>query len=89
MAILHPVQAHALKQKTTGSINYVADWIMDVLDDLIGRVEDDIVVETRSIRRLQPRRTGAVGRTRDATAPSSASNRAPCLSCRPMAPCAP
>ncbi len=44
MAILQP--AHALKQKTTGSINYVADWIMDVLDDLIGRVEDDIVVET-------------------------------------------
>ena len=44
MAILQP--AHALKQKTTGSINYVADWIMDVLDDLVGRVEDDIVVET-------------------------------------------
>ncbi len=44
MAIAQPAQA--LKQKTTGSINYVADWIMDVLDDLIGRVEDDIVVET-------------------------------------------
>jgi penicillin-binding protein 1A len=44
MAIAQP--AHALKQKTTGSINYVADWIMDVLDDMIGRVEDDIVVET-------------------------------------------
>jgi penicillin-binding protein 1A len=43
-AIAQP--AHALKQKTTGSINYVADWIMDVLDDLVGRVEDDIVVET-------------------------------------------
>jgi len=38
--------AHALKQTSNGSINYVADWIMDVLDDLIGRVEDDIVVET-------------------------------------------
>ena len=44
IAIAQP--AHALKQKTTGSINYVADWIMDVLDDLIGRVEDDLVVET-------------------------------------------
>ena len=44
MAIAQP--ARALKQKTTGSINYVADWIMDVLDDLVGRVEDDIVVET-------------------------------------------
>jgi len=38
--------AHALKQLGSGSSNYVADWIMDVLDDLIGRVEDDIVVET-------------------------------------------
>ena len=43
-AIAQP--AHALKQTSNGSINYVADWIMDVLDDLIGRVEDDIVVET-------------------------------------------
>jgi penicillin-binding protein 1A len=44
LAIAQP--AHALKQKTNGSINYVADWIMDVLDDLVGRVDDDIVVET-------------------------------------------
>jgi len=29
-----------------GSINYVADWIMDVLDDLVGRVDQDLVVET-------------------------------------------
>ena len=29
-----------------GSANYVADWVMDVLNDLIGRVEQDIVVET-------------------------------------------
>ncbi len=29
-----------------GSVNYVADWVMDVLNDLIGRVEEDIVVET-------------------------------------------
>jgi len=44
IAIAQP--AHALKQTSNGSINYVADWIMDVLDDLVGRVEDDIVVET-------------------------------------------
>ena len=43
-AITQPAQA--LKQTSNGSINYVADWIMDVLDDLVGRVEDDIVVET-------------------------------------------
>jgi len=44
VAIASP--AHALKQIGSNSSNYVADWIMDVLDDLIGRVEDDIVVET-------------------------------------------
>jgi penicillin-binding protein 1A len=38
--------AHALKQMQNGSVNYVADWIMDVLHDLVGRVEDDIIVET-------------------------------------------
>jgi penicillin-binding protein 1A len=38
--------AHALKQSQHGSVNYVADWIMDVLHDLVGRVEDDIIVET-------------------------------------------
>ncbi len=38
--------ARAIKQVTTGSVNYVADWIMDVLDDLVGRVEEDIVVST-------------------------------------------
>ncbi|BAT57720.1 penicillin-binding protein 2D [Variibacter gotjawalensis] len=30
----------------SGSAGYVADWVMDVLDDLIGRFEQDIVVET-------------------------------------------
>src|SRR5439155_25889608 len=29
-----------------GSVNYVADWIMDVLDDLVGRLDQDLVVET-------------------------------------------
>jgi penicillin-binding protein 1A len=43
-AIANP--AHAVKQTGGGSVNYVADWIMDVLDDLIGLVEHDIVVTT-------------------------------------------
>src|SRR5206468_11609480 len=30
----------------TCTVKYVADWIMDVLDDLIGRVEEDIVIVT-------------------------------------------
>ena len=34
------------KPAGAGSVDYVADWVMDVLDDLIGRVEQDIVVET-------------------------------------------
>jgi penicillin-binding protein 1A len=38
--------ARAVKPAGTGSINYVADWIMDVLDDLVGRIEQDLVVET-------------------------------------------
>ncbi|HVX98392.1 MAG TPA: transglycosylase domain-containing protein [Pseudorhodoplanes sp.] len=38
--------ARALKQVTTGAVNYLADWIMDALDDLVGRVEEDIVVQT-------------------------------------------
>ncbi len=44
VALISPAQA--IKQVGNGSLNYVADWIMDVLDDLVGRVEDDIVVTT-------------------------------------------
>src|SRR5438270_6319075 len=35
-----------VKPTAGGSINYVADWVMDVLNDVVGRVEQDIVVET-------------------------------------------
>jgi len=38
--------ARAVKTAGAGSVNYVADWIMDVLDDFVGRVEQDLVVET-------------------------------------------
>ena len=44
VALIQPAQA--IKGAAAGSIGYVADWIMDVIDDLIGRVEKDIVVET-------------------------------------------
>jgi penicillin-binding protein 1A len=33
-------------QLNTGSMNYVADWVMDALNDTIGHVDDDIVVQT-------------------------------------------
>ena len=38
--------AQAVKQAGAGSANYVADWVVDVLDDLIGQIENDVVVET-------------------------------------------
>jgi penicillin-binding protein 1A len=38
--------ATAVKHEGSGSSNYVADWIMDVLDDLVGRVDSDLVVVT-------------------------------------------
>jgi penicillin-binding protein 1A len=38
--------AHAVKPTGAGSVGYVADWIMDVLDDLIGEIDGDLKVET-------------------------------------------
>jgi penicillin-binding protein 1A len=38
--------AHAVKPTGAGTVGYVADWIMDVLDDLVGHVGDDLKVET-------------------------------------------
>ena len=35
-----------MKPSAGGSSNYVADWVMDVLNDLIGRVDEDIIVDT-------------------------------------------
>jgi penicillin-binding protein 1A len=38
--------ARAVKPAGADSVNYVADWVMDAVDDLIGHVDQDIVVET-------------------------------------------
>jgi penicillin-binding protein 1A len=38
--------AHAVKPTGAGTVGYVADWIMDVLDDLVGHVDEDLRVET-------------------------------------------
>jgi len=40
------VAPQIVKQSAGGSINYVADWVMDVLNDVLGHVEQDVVVET-------------------------------------------
>ncbi|KAF0231788.1 MAG: hypothetical protein FD175_349 [Beijerinckiaceae bacterium] len=45
--------ADAKKRSRPGAGNYVADWIMDVLDDHIGAVEKDIVVKTTLDPKLQ------------------------------------
>jgi penicillin-binding protein 1A len=43
-------------QAGNGSVNYVADWIMDVLNDVLGHIDEDIEVETTIDAGLQ---TGA------------------------------
>jgi len=35
-----------VKPSAGGSSNYVADWVMDVLNELVGRVDEDIIVDT-------------------------------------------
>jgi len=44
LALAHP--ARAVKPAGAGSDNYVADWVMDAVNDLVGRFDQDIVVET-------------------------------------------
>lgn len=50
-AAAHP--SFAVKPTGAGTINYVADWIGEVLDDLIGQVDQNIVVETTIDPKLQ------------------------------------
>jgi penicillin-binding protein 1A len=38
--------ARAKKPAGSDSVNYVADWVMDAVDDIVGRFDQDIVVET-------------------------------------------
>ena len=42
-----------LAQASTGSVNYVADWVMDALNDALGHVDEDIVVQTTIDANLQ------------------------------------
>ncbi len=45
--------SYNVKAAGAGTINYVADWIGEVLDDLIGQVDQNIVVETSIDPKLQ------------------------------------
>jgi penicillin-binding protein 1A len=42
-----------VKPVGAGTINYVADWISEVLDDLVGQIDQSIVVETTIDPKLQ------------------------------------
>ncbi|KWV57655.1 penicillin-binding protein [Bradyrhizobium macuxiense] len=42
-----------VKSAGAGTINYVADWIGEVLDDLVGQIDQDIVVQTTIDPKLQ------------------------------------
>ena len=42
-----------MKPAGAGTVNYVADWIGEVLDDLIGQIDQNIVVETSIDPKLQ------------------------------------
>jgi penicillin-binding protein 1A len=50
-SIGHP--SYNMKAAGAGTINYVADWIGEVLDDLIGQIDQNIVVETSIDPKLQ------------------------------------
>jgi penicillin-binding protein 1A len=50
-SIGHP--SYNVKALGAGTVNYVADWIGEVLDDLIGQVDQNIVVETSIDPKLQ------------------------------------
>jgi penicillin-binding protein 1A len=45
--------SYHVKAAGAGTINYVADWIGEVLDDLVGQIDQDIVVETTIDPKLQ------------------------------------
>ena len=50
LALAHPAQA---VRGGAGSVNYAADYVMDVLDDTVGAIDEDIVVTTTVSAALQ------------------------------------
>jgi penicillin-binding protein 1A len=50
-SIGHP--SYNVKPVGAGTVNYVADWIGEVLDDLIGQIDQSVVVETSIDPKLQ------------------------------------
>ena len=58
LALAHPPAI--VQPSAGGSANYVADFVLDVLDDLIGHPEEDVVVETSIDPALQTAAEGAL-----------------------------
>jgi penicillin-binding protein 1A len=56
----------AVKPAGAGTVNYVADWIGEVLDDLVGQIDQDIVVadhdRSEAAKRRRSRRDRRAGR---------------------------
>ena len=50
-SIGHP--SYNVKPAGAGTVNYVADWIGEVLDDLVGQIDQNITVETTIDPKLQ------------------------------------
>src|SRR6186713_1093386 len=57
-SIGHP--SYKVKPAGAGTVNYVADWIGEVLDDLIGQIDQSIVVETTIDPKLQSTAEAAI-----------------------------
>jgi penicillin-binding protein 1A len=51
LALSNPAQL--VREKGAGSINYAADFVMDMLDDTVGAIDEDIVVTTTLDPKMQ------------------------------------
>ena len=58
-ALAHP--AHAVRGRDSASLNYAADYVMDVLDETIGAIDEDIVVTST----IDPAMQASAGRALD------------------------
>jgi len=58
LALAHPPRIVA--QAGAGSVNYVADWVMDGVNDILGHIDEDVVVRTSIDSSLQAEAEKAV-----------------------------
>jgi penicillin-binding protein 1A len=58
LALANPPQI--VVQAGNNAINYVADWVMDALNDVVGHVDEDLVVKTTIDTRLQTQAENAL-----------------------------